>query len=143
MKEKLQDDLKLAMKAGNKLRVMTIRGALAEITRLEKDVRRPANNDEIIQILKRERSRRDEAIEFARRGGRHDLVEQNETEAKILDEYLPAALEPDEIKAAISAQIAAGASNIGSIMKALRDQFGPRLDGATASELVKQALAAK
>ncbi len=141
VKQRLQDDLKLAMKAGDKLRVMTLRGALTEITRLEKDVRRPANNDEIIQVLKRERARRDEALEFARRGGRQDLLEQNQTEAKILDGYLPAPLGPDEIKAAIAAQIAAGASQIGPLIKALRDQFGARLDGRMASELVKQALA--
>ena len=143
MKEKLQDDLKVAMKAGDKLRVMTLRGALTEITRLEKDVRRAANENEIVQILKRERARRDEAIEFARKGGRQDLVEQNQTEAQILDGYLPAALGPDEVKAAIAAQIAAGTSQIGPIMKALRDQFGARLDGKMASELVKQTLASK
>ena len=143
MKEKLQDDLKSAMKASDKLRVMTLRGALTEITRLEKDVRRPANNDEIIQILKRERARRDEAIEFARKGGRQDLVEQNQTEAQILDGYLPTALGPDEVRAAISTQIASGVAQIGPIMKALRDQFGAQLDGRMASELVKQALAPK
>ena len=130
------------MKAGDKLRVMTLRGALTEITRLEKDVRRPANNDEIIQILKRERARRDETMEFARKGGRLDLLEQNQTEAQIIDGYLPAAPGSDEIMAAITAQIAAGASQIGPIMKVLRDQFGARLDGRMASELIKQALAA-
>jgi uncharacterized protein len=143
VKEKLQNDLKLAMKAGDKLRLMTLRGALTEITRLEKDVRRPANNDEIIQILKRERARRDEAIEYARKGQRQDLLEQNQTEAQILDEYLPAALSAAEVQGAIAVQIAAGASQIGPIMKALRDQFGARLDGKMASELAKQALAPK
>ena len=143
MKQKLQTDLQNAMKSGDKLRVMTLRGALSEITRLEKDVRRPANDDEIVQILKRERARRDEALEFARKGGRTDLIEQNETEAKILDGYLPAALSSDEVKAAIAAQMSAGTVQIGPIMKALRDQFGARLDGRMASELVKQALASK
>lgn len=143
MKEKLQDDLKRAMKAGDKLRVMTLRGALTEITRLEKDVRRAANNNEVIQILKRERARRYEAIEFARKGKRQDLVEQNQTEAEILEGYLPAALGSDEVVAAITAQVAAGASQIGPIMKALRDQFGARLDGRMASELIKQTLASK
>jgi uncharacterized protein YqeY len=141
VKEKLQGDLKAAMKSGEKLRVMTLRGALTEITRLEKDVRRPASDDEIIQILKRERARRDEAIDFARKGARDDLVEQNEAEAHILDGYLPAALAAEDINQVIRAQIAAGVSQIGPIMKALRDQFGARLDGRLASELVKQALA--
>jgi uncharacterized protein YqeY len=140
VKQKLQNDLKLAMKAGDKLRVMTLRGALTEITRLEKDVRRSANNDEVVQILKRERAHRDEAIEFARKGGRQDLVEQNQTEAQIIDGYLPTVVGADEVKAAIAAQIAAGASQIGPIMKALREQFATRLDNRMASELVKQTL---
>src|SRR5215470_7481820 len=117
------------MKSRETLRVMTLRGALAEITRLEKDVRRPASNDEIIQILKRERARREEAIDFARSGRRPDLVEQNQAEAQILDGYLPAALAADDLNQVIRAQIAAGVSQIGPIMKALRDQFGARLDG--------------
>jgi uncharacterized protein len=142
VKEKLQSDLKVAMKAGDKLRVMTLRGALTEITRLEKEVRRPVNDDEIVQILKRERARRDEALEYARKGRREDLVEQNEKEAEILDGYLPAALAA-EIAAAISTEIASGAAQIGPIMKALRDRFGARLDGRIASELVKQALASR
>jgi uncharacterized protein YqeY len=143
VKGKLQDDLKTAMKSGDKLRVMTIRGVLSEITRIEKDVCRAANETEIVQVLKRERARREEALEFARKGNRADLVAQNETEAKILEGYLPAALAPDEIKAAINAQIAAGVAQIGPLMKALRDQFGAALDGKVASDLVKQALAPK
>jgi uncharacterized protein YqeY len=143
MKKKLQDDLKAAMKAGDKLRLMTVRGVLSEITRVEKDVRREANEAEIVQILKRERARRDEALEFARKGARQDLIAQNEAEAKILDGYLPPALDPAEVRAAISAQIAAGVGQIGPLMKALRDQFGTRLDGKVASDLVKQALQPK
>jgi uncharacterized protein len=143
VKDKLQEDLKLAMKARDKLRVMTLRGALTEITRLEKDVRRPANENEVIQILKRERARRDEAIEFARKGGRQDLVDQNQAEAQIIESYLPAPLGSAQIEAAISAHMAAGVSQIGPLMKALRDQFGAGLDGKMASELVKQALASK
>jgi uncharacterized protein len=143
VKQKLQDDLKTAMKASDKLRMMTLRGILSEITRVEKDVRRDASEAEIVQVLKRERARRDEALEFARKGGRQDLVEQNEAEAKILDAYLPAALSVEEVKAAIAAQTAAGVNQIGPLMKALRDQFGARLDGKMASDLVKQTLQAK
>jgi uncharacterized protein YqeY len=131
------------MKAGDKPRLMTIRGVLSEITRLEKDVRREANEAEIVQLLKRERSRREEALGFARQGNRADLVAQNELEAKILEGYLPAALAPEEVQAAITTQVAAGVTQIGPLMKALRDQFGARLDGKLASDLVKQALAPK
>ena len=143
MKAKLQEDLKAAMKAGDKPKLMTLRGIMTEVTRLEKDVRREANEAEILQVIKRERARREEALEFAKKANRADLIEQNEIEAKILDGYLPAALSPDEVKAAIAAQVAAGVTQIGPLMKALRDQFGASLDGKVASDLVKQALAGK
>ncbi|HLW71907.1 MAG TPA: GatB/YqeY domain-containing protein [Candidatus Binataceae bacterium] len=143
MKARLQNDLKAAMKSGDKPRLMTIRGVLSEITRLEKDVRREANDADIVQIVKRERARREEALEFARKANRADLITQNEAEAKILEDYLPAALSPVEVQAAIAAHIAAGVTQIGPLMKALRDQFGAGLDGKIASDLVKQALATK
>ena len=143
MKQKLRDDLTAAMKTGDKARVMTLRGVLSEITRIEKDVRREANETEITQVLKRERARRDEMLEFARKGARQDLIDQNEAEARIIDGYLPAALSPDEVKAAIAAQVSAGVTQMGPLMKALRDQFGARLDGKMASDLVRQALAPK
>jgi uncharacterized protein YqeY len=143
LKDKLQNDLKTALKGGDKLRLMTVRGILSEITRLEKDVRREAEEAEIIQIIKRERARRDESLEFARRGKRYDLITQYEAEAKILEAYLPDAVGEEELNAAVAAQISEGANQIGPIMKALRDQFGARLDGKLASAAVKAALAPK
>jgi len=131
------------MKARDTATVMTIRGVLTEITRLEKDVCRDANEAEIVQILKRERARREEALGFARQANRQDLIIQNEAEAKILDGYIPAGVGAGEIRAVIDAKVAAGVAQIGPLMKALKDEFGARLDGKLASELVKAALARK
>jgi uncharacterized protein YqeY len=145
VKAKLQEDLKAAMKAGDKARTMVLRGLLAEISRyeVEKDVRREADEAAIIQLVKRERARREEALEFARKANRPDLIEQNEAELKVLEGYLPAAVSPDELRAAVEAEIASGSSQMGPIMKALRDRFGARLDGKAASEAVKRALLGK
>ena len=141
MKQRLQDDLKAAMKSRDERRTMTLRGVLAEITRIEKDVCREANENEIAQVLKRERARREEALEFARKANRADLIALNEADARVLDAYIPAGLSADEVKAAIAGQIAAGTNQMGPLMKALREKFGARLDGKMASELVKEALA--
>ena len=143
LKAKIQDDLKAAMKSGDKLRMMALRGVLSEMSRLEKDIRREPNDAEILQIIKRERAKREETLEFARKAARQDIIEQNETEAKILESYLPAATSPEEVRAEIQNAIAAGASQMGPIMKALRDKFGASLDGKVASELAKEALARK
>jgi uncharacterized protein YqeY len=143
VKNKIQDDLKAAMKSGDKLRMMALRSVLSEISRLEKEVRRDPSDAEIIQIIKRERAKREETLEFARKASRQDLIEQNETEARILESYLPATTSPDEVRAEIQAAIAAGASQMGPVMKALRDKFGASLDGKVASELAREALAKK
>ena len=143
MKTKIQNDLKAAMKSGDKLRMMALRGVLAEMSRLEKDIRRDPNDAEILQIIKRERTKREETLVFARQAARQDVIDQNETEAKILESYLPATASPDEVRAEIQAAITAGASQIGPLMKALRDKFGASLDGKVASELAKEALAKK
>src|SRR5713101_1141138 len=143
MKGRIQEDLKAAMKNGDKLRTMALRGVLSEISRLEKDVRRDPNDAEILQIIKRERAKREESLEFARQAKRDDLIEQNETEAKILESYLPATVSPDDVRAEIQVAIEAGAIQMGPLMKALRDKFGASLDGKVASELAKEALAKK
>ncbi|MGC1676171.1 MAG: GatB/YqeY domain-containing protein [Candidatus Binataceae bacterium] len=143
MKQKLQEDLKTAMKSRDTRRMMAIRGLLSEISRVEKDVRREATEAEIVQLVKRERARREEALGFAKQANRTDLIEQNETEAKILAGYLPPELPIEEVSAAVNEIIAGGATQMGAVMKALRDRFGAQLDGKVASELVKQALAPK
>ena len=131
------------MKSGDKSRTMAIRGLLAEITRVEKDVCREANETEIVQVIKRERARREEALEFAKRANRADLIAQNEAEAAVLAQYLPPELSQDEVRAAIREIVAGGAAQMGPVMKALRERFGARLDGKLASELTKQELANK
>ena len=145
MKQKLRDELTAAMKSGDKPRTMVLRGILAEVSRyeVEKDVRREADEAAIVQILKREKARREETLEFARKGNRQDLVEQNEGELKIIEGYLPAGVGEDEVRATVKEAIASGANQIGALMKALRDKFGARLDGKLASDIVKQEVAKK
>ncbi len=145
LKQKLQEDLKAAMKSGEKLRTMALRGIIAEVSRVEvaDAARREVTDADVIQVIKRERARREESLEFARKAGRADLIEQNEAEAKVLESYLPAAVSADEVRAAVNEIIAGGANQIGPLMKALRDRFGAQLDGKVASEIVKSALARK
>ena len=114
------------MKSGDKLRMMALRGVLSEISRLEKDVRRDPNDAEILQIIKRERAKREETLEFARKAARQDLIDQNETEAKVLESYLPAAASADEVRTEIAAAIAAGAIADGANHESIAGQVRHR-----------------
>src|ERR1700685_133213 len=124
MKSRIQNDLKAAMKSGDKLRMMALRGVLSEISRLEKDVRRDPNDAEILPIIKRERAKREETLEFARKAARQDLIDQNETEAKVLESYLPASASADEVRAEVAVAIAAGGAAEGPPLKGAGRQLG-------------------
>src|SRR5574337_2034061 len=130
----LQDDLKTAMKARATETVYALRGLITAIKNLkvEKQVAElpePA----IVALVRKEANKRSEASEFARKGNRQDLVDQNDREKVLRERYLPQQLTADELAAAI-AQIAAelGSTQIGPIMAKLRERHAGRFDGKLA-----------
>src|SRR5262249_48811738 len=98
---------------------------------------------DLVQVLRRELRKREEAEEFAAKAGRTDLVTQNRAERSILEAYVPAQLGPTELEEAIRAAIAAGTPRqLGPIMNALREHHAGRFDGKSASELARRIIAA-
>jgi uncharacterized protein len=128
-----------AMKAGEKDRVGALRLVLSELQKAEKD----GGTDEVA-VLRRERKRRLEAAEQFRGGGRPELAEQEEAEARIIEGYLPAELDDAEldaiVRAAISETGASSAKDMGQVMKAVMAKAGGRADGKRASARVREAL---
>ncbi len=130
-----------AMKAGEKQRVGALRLVLSELQKAVKD----GGSDDELSVLRRERKRRLEAAEQFRGGGRPELAEQEESEARIIEGYLPAGLDDAELESIVGAAIAeTGASDVkdmGQVMKVVMAKAGGRADGKRASALVRQALA--
>ncbi len=128
-----------AMKAGEKDRVGALRLVLSELQKAAKE----GGGDELA-VLRRERKRRLEAAEQFRDGGRPELAEQEESEARLIESYLPAELDDTELDAIVAAAIAeTGASNpkdMGQVMKAVMAKAGGRADGKRASSRVREAL---
>jgi uncharacterized protein len=137
--EQVRGDMTSAMKAGEKDRVGALRLVLSELQKAEKD----GNADEVA-VLRRERKRRLEAAEQFRGGGRPELAEQEEAEAKLIEGYLPAELADSELDAIVAAAIAeTGASDtkdMGQVMKVVMAKAGGRADGKRASARVREAL---
>jgi uncharacterized protein YqeY len=137
--EQLRGDMTSAMKAGEKDRVGALRLVLSELQKAQKD----GNADEQA-VLRRERKRRLEAAEQFRGGGRPELAEQEEAEAKIIEGYLPAELGDSELDAIVAAAIAetgaSGPKDLGQVMKAVMAKTGGRVDGKRASARVREAL---
>ena len=139
--EQVRADMTAAMKAGEKQRVVALHLVLSELQKASKE----GTVDELA-VLRRERKRRLEAATQFRDGGRPELAEQEETEATIIDAYLPAQLDDTELDALIAAAIEqTGAStprDMGQVMKALMASSGGRADGKRASARVREALSA-
>lgn len=145
---KLQEDLKEAMRARAADQVLVLRGLLAAVKNLKIERRGAAGGEsvelaeaDIAGIVRREIKQREEALGFAEQGGRSDLVAKNRAEKEMLERMLPQALSGEELEAAIRRHHEAGAANIGALMAKLKAEFGPRLDGKTASEAVRKFLA--
>lgn len=137
--EQVRSDMTSAMKAGEKQRVGALRLVLSELQKAAKE----GGGDELA-VLRRERKRRLEAAEQFRDGGRPELAEQEESEAVLIEGYLPAELADAELDALVAAAIAetgAGSpKDMGRVMKALMARAGGRVDGKRASARVREAL---
>lgn len=135
----VKQDLIAAMKAGERDRVGALRLVLSELQKAAKD----GDGDELA-VLRRERKRRLESARAFREGGRSELATGEETEAALIEAYLPAELSDDELRVIVDAAVAeAGADGpqaMGAVMKAAMANTGGRADGKRVSALVQEAL---
>ena len=143
--QKINDDLKAAMKSGDKTRLETLRMIRAQIIEFEKKgLDRPMNDDDEMSILVSAVKKRNEAIEQFKAAGRNELVEQETKELKIISEYLPKQLSQPEAEAIIVRLIQeSGASSVkemGKVMPLAMKELKGKIDSKMISEIVKQKL---
>jgi uncharacterized protein YqeY len=136
----IQTDLQNAMRAREMPKVYVLRSLVAAIKNLkvEKQVKELPEL-EITGLVKKEVSKRAEALAFAEQGGRAELVEQNRAEIALLEVYLPQQLDAAELEAAIRTIASElGTTQIGPLMAELKKRHAGQYDGKLASELVKK-----
>jgi hypothetical protein len=142
--ERLEADLKEALKARDALRTSTIRLARAAMKNAEIDRRRPLTDAEAIEVIQREVKRRREAVEGFERGGRADLVAKEQLEMAILVGYLPAPLEEADLRrivAEVAAETqAASDRDFGRVMGQVMRRVAGRAEGRTVERIVREAL---
>jgi uncharacterized protein YqeY len=139
--DQVRSDITTAMKAGEKVRVGALRLVLSELQKAAKE-----GGDDELAVLRRERKRRLDAAEQFRGGGRPELAQQEESEARMIEGYLPAELDDADLQSIVTAAIAeTGASDpkdMGQVMKVVMAKADGRADGKRASALVRAALSA-
>ena len=145
LNERLEGDVKKAMKEGDPLKVSVLRMILSAVKTLQIDKNiKSLDDDGVIQILQRHVKQHRESIEQFGKGGRPDLVEKERSELKILEEYLPKQLTDEELTAVVKAVIsetgAADKAAAGKVIKAVMEKVKGKADGKAVSNLVQSIL---
>lgn len=140
IKEKLQDQIKSAMREKNQHLLVTLRGLHAAIKQIEIDTREEVSEEGCIAIVQKEVKKRRDTIKFAEDAGRQDMIDQNNQEIAILQGFLGEQLSEDKLRELISGLIAGGADNLGKIMGGLNKDHKGKFEGKVASEIAKQLL---
>ena len=141
----IQDHVKDAMKAGDRLKLSTLRMLVAAIKQKEIDTRSDLSDDDIISIIEKQMQQRLEAAEQFEAAGRNELFEKESQEAEILKAYLPEKMGEEEVKEMIEKIISemGGISmkEMGNVMSSLKDQAGSKIDMKLASQMVREIIA--
>ena len=144
--EKLDADLKKAMKERDTTRISVIRLLKTAINNkmIEQKVNELKDAD-VITLIRKDVKRHQDSIEQFKKGGRDDLVQKEEAELKILKSYLPKEASPEEIRKIVRKIIeetgAGGKKDFGKVMKAAMEKFKGACDGKTVSSIVNELLA--
>lgn len=141
---KIRHDLTTAMKADERARVSTLRLLLAALHNEEIELQRELRDEDAVRITRKEIKQRQESIREFGRGGREDLVQNEERELAILQEYMPEMMEEEEIERHVDEVIAGvGASepkDLGRVMAVLMPKLAGKADGAVVNRIVREKL---
>jgi uncharacterized protein YqeY len=131
-----------ARKAQDKDRTLVLGTILANLKNREIELRRPATDEEVADVLRKGIKIRREAVEQYSAAGRSDLAESESAQIKVLEEFLPPAVDPEEIRAAVRSAIGAGARDIGKVMSQVLPKYKGRADGKMINQIVREELQA-
>jgi uncharacterized protein YqeY len=144
MIDKLQADMKAALKAGDKLRLSVLRMTLADLKNAQISKKAELEENEILSAIQKAVKKREEAAQAFRDGGREESAAKEEAEAVILRSYLPKELSPEELATVVDEVIAevgaASKRDIGSVMKTIMSRYTGRVDGKAVQALVASKL---
>ncbi len=135
--ERVRDDLKTSMRAKDSLRSQILRAILAAAKNRAIDLKVDVLPDaEFLAVVKKEAKQRAEALEFAEKAAREDLIRENSASIAIVESYLPRQMSEDELRDEIRVIVGAtGANGVGPVMKELTRRHAGLFDGKTASRL--------
>jgi hypothetical protein len=143
--ERLDSDMKDALRGRDRVRLETIRGIRGAIRNKEIELGKTLDADGVVRVIRSLAKQRAESIEQYRAAGRDDLADKESTEKAVLESYLPAAPDEAEIERVVREVMAesgaAGPKDMGRVMKPALERLGPAADGKLVSQVVRRLLA--
>jgi len=144
LNERLNEDMKQAMKEKDKFRLSVIRMVRSSIKNIEIDEKRSLTDEEVLDILQREVKQRKDSLQEFTKAGREDLATDVQAEIAVISKYLPEQLSEEEIKAVVQQTIqevgASSKADMGKVMGALMPKVKGRADGRLINQIVQQLL---
>ena len=148
LQDKIQADLKIALKAKDELRVSTLRLLLSEVHNREIALRKPQGesllDEEMVGVIRQQIKQRQEAIEAYREGKRDDLIKKEQAELEILSKYLPQQMSPKELEKIVKETIdeveTSGPGDFGKVMGIVIGKVKGQAEGKVVAEVVKKLL---
>ena len=148
LREKLNEATKEAMKAGDKLKLSTLRLMTAAVQNGDIEARtagkKPLSDEELLGIFQKQIKQRNESVELYEKGGRAELAKKEKDEIEVIKGFLPQQMSEAEVKAAIAAIVkeigAASVKDMGKVMAALKERYAGKMDFGKASGAVKGLL---
>lgn len=146
LKEQLQQDLQAAMRARDEQRKLALRMALTAVQLAEVEQRSDLDDAAVVEVIRKEVRRREDALEMVRQSGRTEMVADDEAQVAILRSYLPQLLTAEELtviaREVIAEAQAASPADMGKVMKLIMLRVQGKADGRMVSQVVRDLLSA-
>jgi uncharacterized protein YqeY len=140
---RLQSELNASRKAQDKPQTLLLSTIISDAKNKKIELMRDLTDDDVIDVVRKGIKRRKESVEMYDKAGRTELADKERAEIAGLEKFLPAAVDPAELRAAVKAAIAGGATNIGAVMGKVMPQFKGRVEGGAINAIAREELAPK
>lgn len=137
---RLQGALTASRKAQQKDRTLLLGSIVAALRNREIELKRPLTDEDVVDVLRKGVKTRRESVEQFEKGGRTDLASIEKAQIAIIEEFLPADADPEEIRTAVRHAIAGGAGDVGKVMAQVMPAFKGRADGKVINQIVRDEL---
>ena len=136
----MQGALTASRKAQQKDRTLLLGSIVAALRNREIELKRPLTDEDVVDVLRKGVKTRRESVEQFEKGGRTDLASIEKAQIAIIEEFLPADADPEEIRTAVRHAIAGGAGDVGKVMAQVMPAFKGRADGKVINQIVRDEL---